>query len=1037
MTSLTRDLVINFLKKDYKMRSEIATNLSLHVEKLYDNYIIGTDEKKKIQKSVSELINMINKLYNNIVIKVNDEDLENTETKENESISYQTDDNIKKSTIKNINIESLMECYELQRAYKININSCLKFNNFKNIDIHINLIANDIGLGTFDDILYLYYSPIYKKLLSEQSNKILFFLNKVGIPLSVSEEVNNTDIKNKTDYVKINYKNDSNEKYEMLLDNLYTIKIFSHKFNKTLNIVCYFDLDSINTISRTCQICYDFIYEIKKEIIECIEKITSINKNFKNIYIKNLSYGDILCLNNLTIKKKLSEDYQKYIKYSGMSFKIIMKEFLEVDFRTKFSIIKFLLMGQENSINVAGLLFGLTKDCKDSKDNKSKPTLVSEIIYKNLNYPQQIKLQKSNVLIKQELEKLKSLNFEDIDLKKQIIANKNMPQYVKKIAIDKLEEMKSGSSEYYKQMQYVKILVDFPWIGNNDEDIFSSIGGDLEKCKSILKESREQLDKKVYGHDECKDIITELLGKWFTNPKSLGKAIGLVGPPGVGKTLFAKALGDVLKIPFTQINVGGVEDGSVLSGHSFTYSGAQPGIILRKMIEAGNPRCIMFFDELDKASTKHGINEVFNILMHVTDPNSNTNFNDKFFQEVTFPLNKVLFVFSFNDTEKVDKILLDRMELIDVAAYNMEDKTKIVKDYILEEIIRGVGIDNESIKIDDDNISYIVESFTFEAGVRDLKRKLETILLKLNLDRIYGKEPFINDIKFSKDTPIYLTKELIDKYLKKPKINIKKVHSTDEIGVINGLYATTNGAGGIIPILIYKHHMGNNKFELKLTGSQGKVMKESVQFAFTIAMNMLKDGFITSFIDNNPCGLHIHTPDGATPKDGPSAGAAFTTAFISRMLGKKIKHNIAMTGEIELNGHVTAIGGLEYKLMGAKRAGVNLVFVPKENEEDYKKITDKNKTLIDDNFKIIIIDHISEILTYALIDDKIVSKLKKGTDITYEKTFNNTEFLDFEKNLLKVNQKLTTKKPQQKINKKIVDVETEHSNSATTGSDDE
>lgn len=1023
MSELTvRDLIVHIMQKDYRIRSNIVTNLTTHIEKLYDNYIIGSDDKKRLQKSINEIVNTLNKTI------INQVDL--TLLSDNKKNNYLNDPVKKYLNVSTNELETIEYLFEILRTYKLDLNG-IKCVSFKSIDNQLLNISKEIGLENIDDVLKLHLSPLYNNLFKQQSDiDMINFLVKYTVPLSI----NTQSYDDNKDIIKIKYRNSDNEKeekYEMLLENFYEIEIKSYLKKKSINITCYFELDSINSIIRTCQLTATFLHNKKNSILDTIESMNHINKNFRNIYVKNLTYGDILCSDNASIKKKVVDDYHRYIKYSGMSFKNIMKEFLEVDFKTKFLIIKFLLMGTTNSINVAGLLFGLTKDYKEGKDSKSKPTLISDIIFKNLNYPAQMKLKKSNVLLKQELDKLKSLNYEDVDMKKQIITNKNMPQHIKKLAIEKLEEMKSGSSEYYKQLQYVKILIDYPWCGNEDDDLFTSIGGDLERCRKMLEECKEKMDKKVYGHDECKNVIIELLGKWFTNPKSLGKAIGLVGPPGVGKTLFAKALGEVLGIPFTQINVGGVEDGSVLAGHSFTYSGAQPGLIVRKMIEAGNPRSIMFFDELDKASTKHGINEVFNILIHVTDPNSNSNFNDKFFQEVTFPLNKVLFIFSFNDTDKVDKILLDRMELIDVSAYNMDDKIKIVKEYLLDEITKGVGIDEKCISIKDDEIGYIVESFTFEAGVRDLKRKLESVLLKMNLDRIYNREPFGNNIEFNKDKPILITKDLIDRYLKKPKISIKKIHTTDEIGMINGLYATTSGSGGIIPILVYKHRMGNNKFSLKLTGSQGKVMKESVLFAFTIAMNLIKDNCITQFLDSHANGLHIHTPDGATPKDGPSAGSAFTTAFISRILGKKIKKNIAMTGEIEANGNITAIGGLEYKLMGAKRAGVNLVFVPKENEDDFKKITDKNKTLIDDKFKIMIVNHITDILDYALVDDKVVSKLKKDIDTTYEKTFDWTQYIDTSKNSKVIKSILNKNNKNKQVKTQLTDDTTE-SNSENT-----
>jgi ATP-dependent Lon protease len=383
------------------------------------------------------------------------------------------------------------------------------------------------------------------------------------------------------------------------------------------------------------------------------------------------------------------------------------------------------------------------------------------------------------------------------------------------------------------------------------------------------------------------------------------------------------------------------------------------------MVDAGKSRCIIYFDELDKTCTKHGINEIFNTLIHVTDPNTNNHFSDAFFNEVTFNLDKVLFVFSYNDPDKIDKILLDRMEKIEVKPYSLHDKLIITKQFLLNEIATDIGVSNDFIQISNADIEYIIEHYTFEPGVRELKRKMENIFLKINLDRIYGREMFagITD-NVSK---ININRDHIDKYLNKPLLTIKKIHTCDDIGIINGLYATVNGSGGIIPILIYNNYVGTkNKFILKITGSQGKIMKESVEFAFTTAMNLIKDTYRNTFIKSCQFGLHIHTPDGATPKDGPSAGAAFTTGFISRILGIKIKKDIAMTGEIEMNGKITAIGGLLYKLKGAHKAGVKTIFIPKENKEDLDKILLKD-ILLGQEINIIPVDHISQILKEAFV----------------------------------------------------------------------
>jgi ATP-dependent Lon protease len=260
------------------------------------------------------------------------------------------------------------------------------------------------------------------------------------------------------------------------------------------------------------------------------------------------------------------------------------------------------------------------------------------------------------------------------------------------------------------------------------------------------------------------------------------------------------------------------------------------------MIQGQSPRCVMFFDEIDKTGVKHGVNEIMNVLIHLTDPNTNDKFNDKFFQEVTFPLNKVLFVFSYNDVDKVDKILLDRLEQINVDAYTTQDKIEIFKKHLLKEVCTDVGLDDEMFSFSDDALTYLIETYTHEAGVRGFKRKVEKLLYKINLERLYSGEVLKNKI--------IITQDVLDKYLEKPTSISKKIFPSNEVGVINGMYATTTGPGGILPILIYKNHTGN-KFKLRLTGQQKSVMKESIKFSFTIAVNLLKDKWVKDFMENH------------------------------------------------------------------------------------------------------------------------------------------------------------------------------------------
>ena len=304
--------------------------------------------------------------------------------------------------------------------------------------------------------------------------------------------------------------------------------------------------------------------------------------------------------------------------------------------------------------------------------------------------------------------------------------------------------------------------------------------------------------------------------------------------------------------------------------------------------------------------------------------------------------------------------------------YSIHDKLILAKDFLLKEICSDICFDYETIYISDDTIKEIIEDYTLEAGVRDLKRKIETIFSKLNIDKIYQRHSFADNKIYTKDNKLEITSKMINKFLKKQIINVRKVQDKNLIGIANGLYATTIGHGGIMPIQIYNNYVNDSdNFILKITGCQGKVMIESIQYAFNTAINILQPHIIKKCLLKHKHGFHIHNPDGATPKDGPSAGAAFTTCFISRLLEYKIKADVAMTGEIDLTGNISKIGGLMCKLSGAKKAGVKLALIPADNKNDYDDIiNDKLPNLIEkDIFEVILVNNIYDVLSKILVDD--------------------------------------------------------------------
>ena len=381
-------------------------------------------------------------------------------------------------------------------------------------------------------------------------------------------------------------------------------------------------------------------------------------------------------------------------------------------------IFLMLLVKNDECIDVAGLLFGLTKEKKIGSQH------ICNIIFKNLSYYLQIKLKKTSTVVKEEYDRIKKLTLDDVDYKKQVLSNKNIPDNVKSFALEKIEEMKSNNNEYYKQLTFVKYIIRFPWPSKSDDNFYNCLKSNHKKAREYLSKAEKNLKELSYGHEEAKKSLLQIIGQWISNPESRGTSLGLVGPPGVGKTLLAKSISSALDIPFAQITLGGQNDGELLHGHGYTYSGSQPGMIIRKMVEAGKSRCILYFDELDKACSKHGsINEITSILIHLTDPNMNKTFQDRFFQGIDFPLNKVIMIFSYNDSKLIDPILLDRLKEIKIKPYTTKDKIEIVENFIFPESLKNSGFSKDDIKFNKSLIEYMIDNYTNEAGVRNIKEK--------------------------------------------------------------------------------------------------------------------------------------------------------------------------------------------------------------------------------------------------------------------------------------------------------------------------
>ena len=514
-----------------------------------------------------------------------------------------------------------------------------------------------------------------------------------------------------------------------------------------------------------------------------------------------------------------------------------------------------------------------------------------------------------------------------------------------------------------------------PLIAFNDQAV--KIRSEIEYVHNSMDQMKERLDKSIFGHQYAKSQIMKIVGQWI-NGEQNGYCFGFEGSPGIGKTSLAKrGLAQCLQDefgearPFAFIALGGSCNGSTLEGHNYTYVNSLWGKIVDILMESKCMNPIIYIDELDKVSKTEQGREIIGILTHLIDTTQNDEFQDRYFSGIPFDMSKALFIFSYNDPEQIDRILLDRIHRVKFDNLSWSEKLVIVKQFILPDLNKRMGFENV-VEMPDEVVEHIVEQYTMEPGIRKLKEILFDLYGEINIELLQASNSSNTNSSNNITLPIQLSvQDLGTKYLKKhKKIQDKKIHNCPVVGMINGMWANALGKGGIIPIET-TFFPSPTFLDLKLTGLQGDVMKESMNVAKSLAWSITsverQKELIQQFESTRNQGLHIHCPEGAVSKDGPSAGAAITLAIYSLFNNRPILNTVAITGETNLQGDVTAIGGLEFKIFGSMRAGVKTILYPKSNQSDFDEFMEKyGKNLDTSTMTFIAVGHVKDAIPHFL-----------------------------------------------------------------------